>query len=116
MIYLLSQFLLLLFQDDTWLPNGLYCGYEDDGRHNNIFRQNNFVYQSKNNNYKQRLPVFKTGDILLLSYNSALNELSFGKENDNNKLNSLVKNLPCNQTFYWFVGHDYGEMSMTIVD
>ena len=103
-------------ENDINLPNGLYCGCGDYARCKNIFRQNKFIYQSKNNNYKQRLPGWKTGDILLLSYNSALNSLSFFKENDNNRLNSFIKHLPSNQTFYWFVGHSFGEMSMTIVD
>ena len=83
-------------RNDKELPNGLYCGWVGNGRKNNIFRENNFIYQSKNGNYKKRLPGFKSGDILLLSYNSFLNELSFHKENDNGKLNSFIKNLPKN--------------------
>ena len=99
-------------EDDKCLPNGLYCGY---GRKNNIFRKNNFVYQSKNDNYKHQLPPFKKGDIVVLTYNSDLYQLSFGKENDNGALNSFIKNLPKNITFYWFVGHnDDKPMSVSI--
>ena len=102
-------------KDDKQLPNGLYCGEGHNGRKNNIFRKNNFIYQSKNGNYKSRLPGFRSGDILLLSYNSNLNELSFGKEFDNGKLNSFIKNLPKNRTFYWFVAHfDDNPMSISI--
>ena len=36
------------------LPNGLYCGYDDNSRENNIFRKNKFVYCSNNENYKNR--------------------------------------------------------------
>ena len=104
-------------QDDIELPNGLYCGFGDNGRKNNIFRKNNFVYQSKNGNYKTRLPGFKDGDILVLSYDSVLNQLSFFKETDDGKLNSFIENLPKNMIFYWFVAHwDKNPISISIVD
>ena len=104
-------------EDDNALPNGLYCGWSHNGRKKNIFRKNTFVYQSKNVNYKHRLPGLQDGDTIILSYNSALNELSFNKENDNDKLSSFIKNLPKNMKFYWFVGHSYGKpMSISIVD
>ena len=68
---------------------------------------------------KVKMTIIKSdyiGDILLLSYNSDFNELSFKKENDNGKLNSFIKNLPKNQTFYWFVAHsDVEPMSVSIV-
>ena len=104
-------------ENDSTTPNGLFCGYYDTEQKHNIFRKNNFIYQSKNDNHKKRLPGFKTDDIIILSYNSTLNELSFYKENDNGKLDSCIANLPENMTFYWFVAHfDTKPMSISIVD
>ena len=80
-------------------------GGDEDGINNNIFRKNNFIYKSKNENYQKRLPFFETGDIIVLSYNSVLHQLSFECESDNGTLNSFIKNLPQNTTCYWFVGH-----------
>ena len=90
------------------------CGTLDKYQHNNIFILNNFEYVSNNNNYKQRLPHITVGDIIILEYNSNINELSFFKSNDL-LLNSKIINLPKNKTFYWMVGHKYKPMSMTIL-
>ena len=98
---------------DEYLPHGLYCGYGKKGRECNIFRQNDFEYVSKNDNYKSRLPGWDRGDTIFLSYNSNDYTLSFGKLNDN-KLDSLIKHLPQNQTYYCFVGHWFGKMSLTM--
>ena len=57
-----------------------------------------------------------TGDIIVLQYDSDKSILSFSKENDNGDLNSCIKNLPKNKTFYWFVGHCFGKMCLTVVD
>lgn len=88
--------------------NGLYCG-------SNIFRVNSFTYVSNNENYKNRLPGFKNNDIVTLLYDSDLGILSFGKENDNAKLNAQIYGLPRGNTFYWFVGHFNGRMSLTVI-
>ena len=87
-----------------------WCGFDN----NNIFLQNKFIYVSNNENYKQRLPKFTTGDTIVLQYNSDLEILSFSKENDNGKLDSYIKNLPNDQTFHWFVGHFVGKMCLTV--
>ena len=103
-------------KNDSEFVSGLYC-FDADNLVKNIFRKNNFIYQSKNDNYKNGLPGFKTGDILVLSYNSHLYQLSFKKENDNGKLNSLIKNLPKNMIFYWFFAHsDNKPVSISVVD
>ena len=39
----------------------------------------------------------------------------FQKETDNGKLNSCIKNLPKNETFYWFVGNQAGRMCFTVL-
>ena len=97
------------------VTNSLFCGSGDNGRQNNIFRNNDFLYQSKNRNYRYRLPGFESGDILILSYNSDIYQLSFAKENDNGELNSFIEFLPENTTFYWFVGHaDDKPMSISV--
>ena len=95
----------------NWLPNGLFCGCNDFR-----LRKPDFVYKSGNKYYTGRLPGLYKGDVIRLLYNSDLNTLSFFKENDNGTLNAFVSNLPKNTTFYWFVGHACGKMSMTIVD
>ena len=102
-------------QDDNCLPNGLLCGGNDENIENNIFRKNNFIYKSNNDNYEERLPGWCKDDILSLEYNSDLNQLSFSKLNDN-KLNSQISNLPKDKTFYWFVGHYDGDMLLTMLD
>ena len=104
------------YVNKTYLPNGLYCGYRKSGVENNIFRKNNFIYCSNNENYKENLPLYKNGDIVVLEYDSNLSILHFSKENDNGKLNSCIKNLPKNETFCWFVGHFSGKMCLTVVD
>ena len=102
-------------QINRYLPNGLYCGRNNNNIKNNIFRKNNFVYCSNNKNYINRLPSINEGDIIVLEYNSNISILSFSKENDNGKLDSYIKNLPKHETFCWFVGHGYGEMCLTVV-
>ena len=102
-------------QDNKLLPNGLYCGSHEPSRSNNIFRRNNFVYKSNNENYKDRLPIFKSGDIIILSYDSNNGILSFNKENDNGKLNAPISNLPKENTYYWFVGHCALNMSLSVL-
>ena len=105
------------YENDKELPNGIFCGFGSGAKNKNIFYKNNFLYKSNNGNYKNRLPGFKTGDILKLSYNSVLSQLSFFKENDNGNLNSSIVNLPQNRTFYWFVAHyDNKPMSISILD
>ena len=98
------------------LPNGLYCGWDNHSRQNNIFRKNNFIYSSNNKNYKEKLPGIQTNDIIILQYDSNMSTLSFSKENDNGKLDSYIKNLPNGLTFYWFVGHFVGQMCLTVLD
>ena len=101
-------------QDDKHLPNGLLCGWNDSSSKNNIFRNNNFVYSSNNEDYSDRLPVFKSGDIILLSYDSNNGILSFCKENDNGKLDAQISNLPKENTYYWFVGHHWRKMCLSV--
>ena len=62
------------------------------------------------------MKIIKQGDIVVLVYDSDLSILYFSKENDGGKLDSYIKNLPNNLTFYWFVGHWSAKMSLTIVD
>lgn len=74
------------------------------------------------------LPVYKSGDIVILSYNSDLGGLSFKlfKNNCNNSdneqnekdslLDSYISNLPRDLTFYWFFGHAYKSMGISILD
>ena len=105
--------------DKISLPNGLRCGTGPTGgnsRMHNIFRRNNFQYKSNNQYYRERLPSIETGDVIVLSYNSNLNKLSFGKDNDNGKLDSYIDNLPKMKTFYWFVGHVQGAMSLHVLN
>ena len=97
------------------LPNGLFGGLNDDSIKNNIFRKNKFIYHSNNENYKNRLPRLENGNIIVLEYNSDLAILSFSKENDNGKLDSYIENLPTDETFYWFVGHFLGKLSVSVV-
>ena len=92
-------------ENNEYLPNGLFCGY-DKTLNENIFR---------NKHYKNRLPGIDNGDIIILEYNSDLSKLTFSKENDNGKLNASIKNLPKEKTFFWFVGHECKEMSVTVV-
>lgn len=107
----------LKYDNDKKLPNGLYCGGHDSvSVENNIFRLSRFMYKSNNKNYTKTLPYLKTGDIVILSYDSDLNRLSFSRENDNGELDSYIDNLPRMQIFYWFVGHTSQPMSLTIVD
>ena len=103
--------------NDQLLPNGLYCGNINNSKSKsaNIFRENKFVYKSVNSNYKTRLPGWNIKDVLILKYNSNLNILSFGKENDNGKLNSYIYNLPKMKQFYWFVAHRCGFMHLTLL-
>ena len=103
-------------KDGKYLPKGLFCGYNNNSMSNNIFRKNKLKYKSNNENYKKRLPGWKNGDIIVLSYDSDLNRLSFAKTNDNGKLDSYIYNLPKVLTFYWFVGHHYKKMCLSIVD
>ena len=117
-------------ENDERLPNGLYCGSGDTGRTSNIFRVNKFKYKSRNGKYCQRLPVYKSGDIVVLIYNSDLGQLSFqlftkkeksnnNNNNDNEKvstLDSYIYNLPRDLTFYWFIGHQWERIGMTILD
>ena len=62
------------------------------------------------------MKIIKTGDIVVLEYDSNLSVLSFSKENDKGNLNSCIKHLPKNKIFYWFVGHYKGKMCLTVVD
>ena len=95
------------------MPNGLICGYTDQYHSHNIFTQSQFVYKSNNQYYKDRLPPVQPNDTIILQYDSHNNVLSFSKSNDP-KLDSAISNLPKDKTFYWIVGHSYGQMSITI--
>ena len=115
-------------KDDVNLPYGLLCGGDYSSMMNSIFRRGGkkgkvgFRYKSKNDNYKSRLPCINSGDRIVLTYNSNLNVLSFSKEhkkeeeekNDKVELNSYVCDLPKKTTFFWFVGHSRGKMTVTI--
>ena len=112
------------------MPIGLYCGWGDSGRSKNIFRRCGFKYRSCNDKYSERLPPFGSGDIVVLCYNSDLGQLAFQlfkkkkKSNDSNcnenedtsSLNSYIYNLPRDWTFYWFFGHSFKPMSITLLD
>ena len=98
------------------MTNGLYCGYDHSSIKNNIFCKNSFIYGSNNDNYKEGLPGWQGNDIIILQYDSNLSILSFSKQNDNDKLDSYIKNLPKHVAFYWFVGQARWEkMSLTVV-
>ena len=97
------------------LPNGLLCGYLRRFQNKNIFNQTKFVYKSKNQHYKERLPCIKPGDTIIMQYDSNKNILSFFKTNDN-KLDASISNLPKDKTFHWIVGHCEGKMSITIAE
>ena len=97
------------------LPNGLLCGMSQKFQKNNIFIKSNVKYQSNNWYYRNRLPSIKSGDTIILQYNSNKNILSFFKLNDD-ALNSYIYDLPKNTTFYWFVGHYWDTMGITIVE
>ena len=79
-----------------------------------FFSQNCFVYQSNNENYKNRLPGWQQDDIIILQYDTDLSILSFSKENDSGKLDACIKYLPKNEMFYWFVGHSFGRMRLVV--
>ena len=91
----------------------LVCGHWGAFQKKNIFTLSKFKYKSNNQHYKKRLPYIKSGDTIIMSYDSNNNILSFGKSNDD-QLNSSIIHLPENKTFYWIVGHSYGNMAMTI--
>ena len=115
-------------KDDIYLPNGLYCGCSASGnRAGNIFRGGSgFKYVSRNGQYAERLPVWRSGDIVELIYNSDLGLLSFklyklsGKDKNVNEdvssLDCYVSGLPRGLTFYWFCAHAYTAMIITILD
>ena len=100
-------------EKDKNVPNGLLCGYNDKYQSKNVFILSNASYISFNHSYNDRLPHFKAGDKVEMYYDSRNYILSFYKSNDKS-LNAKVVNLPRNKTFYWMVGHSYGNMSITI--
>ena len=106
----------------VYVPNGLYCGTintingDNSSMENNIFRVNKFIYKSNNDNYNSSLPPLKANDTIVLSYDSNVGILSFGKTDDNGKLDAQISNLPKMKTFYWFVARGWGRVSLTIVD
>ena len=104
-------------RQDKLLRHGLLCGFDEKCQKNNIFLQSGFEYHSNNNNYVERLPGFQRGDIILLKYDSNGSALYFSKCNHDNvdTLDSYICNLPKNQTFYWFVGHNYSYTKVTII-
>ena len=75
---------------------------------------------SRNDKYSKRLPVYKSGDIVELIYNSDLGILSFklyGKANAKvSSLDSYISGLPRDLTFYWFCAHVNKPMIITILD
>ena len=118
-------------ENGEFLPNGLFCGWGGPISASNIFRRSKFKYASRNGKYSSRLPFFKSGDIVVLTYNSDLGHLSFQLFKMNTKsgwfggyssneevslLDSYIYNLPRDGTFYWLVGHQCGQMSATILD
>ena len=119
-------------KDDIYLPNGLYCGCSASGnRAGNIFRGGSgFKYVSRNGQYAERLPVWRSGDIVELIYNSDLGILSFklykkkfgwfGAVSSNEDVSSLdcyISGLPRDLTFFWFCAHASDEpMIVTILD
>ena len=109
-----------LVYTDEYLPNGLYCGSTPDTCARNIFRRAGFKYVSRNGKYGARLPFLRSSDRVVMVYNSDLGELSFElyrKENGKESLlDSFIHNLPRGLTFYWFCGHSYKPMSITILD
>ena len=102
-------------EDHGYLPNGLLCGWHDNSLRNNIFRSKKFIYKSNNEYNKHKLDTIRNGDIIILSYDSDEGVLSFGKENDNGQQDSQISNLPKTNTFYWFVGHSSGKLSLTVL-
>ena len=96
------------------VPNGLICGGGNKYQSRNIFVLSNFKYMSNNISYLRRLPGYKSGDIIEMLYDSSSNSLTFFKSN-NKLLNSKIIHLPKEKTFYWIVGHDYGQIFVTIV-
>ena len=102
--------------NQTVVPYGLRCGADAKSRSHNIFRSSHFRYKSNNENYKDKLPSIKNGDVIVLSYDSDAHTLAFSKDNDDGELNSYIHLLPKTKVFYWFVGHASGQMSMSVVD
>ena len=114
--------------DDVRLPHGLYCGSGESGRRKNIFRRSEFKYTSRNGKHSETLPIYRSGDIVVMIYDSDVGQLSFqlfskkednGNGNENEEvsiLDSYIHNLPRDLTFYWFVGHEGFPMSITILD
>ena len=95
------------------MQNGLLCCAPFGKENENIFVKNKFVYTSQNQFYKKQLPHIKTGDTIIMRYDSNNHILSFYKSNDL-KLNAQISNLPKDKTFYWFAGRFCGEFSVTI--
>ena len=95
-------------------PYGLLCGHDDDYQQQNIFVTTGLIYKSNNKYYRDRLPNIKSGDTIILSYDSNKNTISFSKCNDK-QLDSCIINLPIHRTWYWIVGHCCKPMSVTIV-
>lgn len=95
--------------------HGLTCESTANVQENSIFykKPNRCIYQSRNDNYKNRLPTIDNDDVLILIYDSNKNELNFTKENDE-KLDAFISNLPADTIFYWMVGHNSDTMSITI--
>ena len=106
-------------------PHGLICG-ERQNQSTNIFYSGKpfkFKYKSRNNNYKDRLPGYGVGDIIIVEYDSYKFELSFKKQSVWNisdekekELDSYIYNLPNNREMYWFVGHNWYSMCVTTLD
>ena len=95
------------------LQHGFLLGKKEK-KMDNIFIKSNFEYKSNNQFYKKKLPNIKTGDTIIMKYDSNDHVLSFYKSNDA-KLNSKIVNLPSDKTFYWFVGRFCDILSVTIV-
>ena len=98
------------------MKNGLFLGSRGWGTNTqeNIFIKSKFMYKSNNEYYKNELPYIKTGDRIIMKYDSNNNVLSFFKSNDV-KLNAQISNLPKDQILYWFVGRFSQQLSVTIV-
>ena len=99
------------------MKNGLLIGATSGGLdvQDNIFIKSKFMYKSNNQYYKNGLPNIKTGDTIIMKYDSNNRILSFYKSNDV-KLDAQISNLPNDKTLYWFAGRYSTELSVTSIE
>ena len=108
-----SQFCDLWYYSNEyigWCVNGrlLYGG--DRCRSTNIFYKNKFIHHDQNNYFQIR-----NGKTITFIYDSYSTKILM--DNSDNQLlsNSSISNLPKDKTFYWFIGHYGGKLSITIL-